>query len=80
MYSAVAFPVTWKLQCVQLQPSSHWSFQVGANRTADIIKQYGFLQQPLESKPGAAYSYVNANFMIGGYIVEKVGAEQQPEP
>jgi hypothetical protein len=48
------------------------AMQVGGFSTAGILKLAGFLKQPLELKPGTGYSYVNANFMIAGYIVEKV--------
>ena len=46
--------------------------QIGGVSIAGVLKLLGFLKQPLEFRPGTGYSYVNANFMIAGYIVEKV--------
>lgn len=45
----------------------------GAAGPAAYFAAEGYWDMPLESAPGTAYRYVNANFQLAAYIVEKVG-------
>ncbi|KAL4448131.1 hypothetical protein ABPG75_005350 [Micractinium tetrahymenae] len=44
----------------------------GAAGPAAYFAAEGYWSIPLESAPGTAYRYVNANFQLGAYIIEKV--------
>ncbi len=39
---------------------------------ADLLKFQKLFDQPLLHAPGSQYCYVNSNFQLAGYIVEKV--------
>jgi len=57
---------------LKFSSSDMMTLQIGGFNIAGVLKLLGFLKQPLEFRPGTGYSYVNANFMIAGYIVEKL--------
>jgi CubicO group peptidase (beta-lactamase class C family) len=38
----------------------------------DLLKFQKLFDQPLLHAPGSQYCYVNSNFQLAGYIVEKV--------
>lgn len=40
---------------------------------AQTLRWQGTLLQPMAHAPGEAYCYVNANFNLAGYVVERVG-------
>ncbi len=44
----------------------------GAPGPAAYFAAEGYWTMPLESAPGTAYRYVNANFQLAAYIIEKV--------
>ncbi|KAL4449381.1 hypothetical protein ABPG77_007025 [Micractinium sp. CCAP 211/92] len=44
----------------------------GAPGPAAYFAAEGYWSMPLESAPGTAYRYVNANFQLAAYIIEKV--------
>ncbi len=46
---------------------------IGGAGPAAYFAAGGYWDMPLESRPGAAYKYVNANFQLAAYVIEKVG-------
>lgn len=50
--------------------SGNW---FGGNATgADTLRFQGVMHIPMHYAPGTQYCYVNANFNIAGYVVERV--------
>ena len=52
---------------------------VGGAGPAQLLKMWNVLEQPLQSRPGTQYAYVNANWIIAAYIIEQVDGVRKRE-
>ncbi|PRW44385.1 beta-lactamase transpeptidase [Chlorella sorokiniana] len=46
--------------------------EIGGRGPADYFAAQGYWDMPLEWEPGEGYEYVNANFQLAAYLVEKI--------
>lgn len=60
------------MQTAVLINGSSFVGEVGGRGPAEYFAAQGYWDMPLEWEPGRGYEYVNANFQLAAYLVEKV--------